>query len=276
MAAARWSWPARGRAPALHRRRSSARIRRRHRRSSLHWPGGSVDRCAPWSMDRGPWRSRNRSKTDPAPAIGYRISCRTWNHLVRKVYAGGCEIVPHSGPAHSCEGPDIRQVFEPTNCVDDGPGFAGRPLRESGTVPEFGGDFVEAHGVGRTAFAEVGATFDSLAILQVDFEDGGHLVVARLLGFGMNAEVDALDHALHLQAADHFVGELVQTGLAIEQQRSHAELHAEFGLERIGGPVVDQRVRHVLVRAYVDALHVGGADVVLADQAQQLSHAGVS
>ena len=63
------------------------------------------------------------------------------------------------------------------------------------------------------------------------------------------------DHRLHVGPIDHLVGELLEPGLALEQQDRHAELHAELRLQLVLRPVVDERIGHVVIGAHRDALH---------------------
>ena len=81
------------------------------------------------------------------------------------------------------------------------------------------------------------------------------------------------DHGLHVGAVHDRVGELLEARLALEQQDGHAELHAELRLQLVRGPVVDERVGHVVVGADRHALHVLRPDVVREDQLHHHRHA---
>src|SRR5438046_20764 len=80
----------------------------------------------------------------------------------------------------------------------------------------------------RAPCAEIGASGGRASVLQPDRRDSRHLVVPGSFRLGVHAEVNALDHRLHLRPIDDFLGELLQTRLAIEQAAGHAELHAEL------------------------------------------------
>src|SRR3546814_16916637 len=69
---------------------------------------------------------------------------------------------------------------------------------------------------------------DLAPVLQVDVDDGRHLVVAGLLRLLADVEVDLLDHRLDVRPPDHLVGEFGQPGMALQQQDRHAELHREL------------------------------------------------
>ena len=78
---------------------------------------------------------------------------------------------------------------------------------------------------------------------------------------------------LHVGTVDDLVGELLEPGLALEQQDRHAELHAELRLQLVARAMVDQRVRHVVVGADRDALHALRSQIVATDEIQHHGHA---
>src|SRR2546423_11088 len=81
-----------------------------------------------------------------------------------------------------------------------------------------------------------------VAGVELDFDDGRHLVEAGGLGIRMHAEVDLLHERLHILPVHDIVGELLEPCLAFEQQDRHAELHAELRLQLGARSMVDQRI----------------------------------
>ena len=73
----------------------------------------------------------------------------------------------------------------------------------------------------------------------MNLDDGGHLVVAGSLGFGISIEANPFDHLLHVGTLDDGIGKFTESGFAFEQQNGHAVLHAEFGLQSVLRLVMD-------------------------------------
>ena len=86
------------------------------------------------------------------------------------------------------------------------------------------------------------------------------------------SDSDALEQFLHICALHHFIGELVQTGLALEDEDGHAELHAELRIQGVLGAVMQERIHHCTVTTHVDLFHVRCADIVFKHQAQHFAH----
>ena len=91
----------------------------------------------------------------------------------------------------------------------------------------------------------------------------------------MHAEVDLLHQRLHVGSVHDLVGELREACLAFEQQNRHAELHAELCLQLGARPMMDQRVRHVVISPHRHALHALGTQNVALDKIEHDGHAGV-
>src|SRR5258706_15271164 len=159
--------------------------------------------------------------------------------------------------------------------IDDLVGASGWPLREFGAAMKLLGDFIVTHRIGWTAFPKISAPCDYTPVLQVDFKDRRHLVVSRLLGFGINTEMDAIDHRLDVGPVDDRIGEFAESRLAFNQQDSDAEFHAELCLQVVLRVMVNERVGKVATRAHFDYLHIRSLDLLGADEPLHLGHAGM-
>src|ERR1700674_1110361 len=158
---------------------------------------------------------------------------------------------------------------------DDLVGASGWPLREVGAAMELLGDFIVTHRIGWTAFTKISAPRNHAPIFQVDFEDRRHLVISRFFRFGINTEMDAIDHRLDIGPVDDGVRELAESRLALNQQDSEAELHAELGLKVVLRVMVNERVGKVAIRSHFDHLHILSFDLLAADEPLHLGHSGM-
>src|SRR3981081_3411936 len=158
---------------------------------------------------------------------------------------------------------------------DDLIGAVDRPLREIAAAMKLFGYFVLTHRIGWTPFSKIGAPCDYTPVFQVDLEDRRHLVVSRLLGFGIDIKMDAIDHGLDVGPVDYGVREFAESRLAFNQQDGDAELHAEFSLQIVFRVMMNECVGQVTIRAHFDPLHVRGFDLLGADEPLHLGHAGM-
>src|SRR5262249_51312772 len=140
------------------------------------------------------------------------------------------------------QSPHVRNVLQLPDYIDHGLALFARPLRKIRAVLKLGCDLREAYRVRRTAFSEVGAAANRPPVLEPDLKDRGHLVVSRGFGLRMHAEMHARDHVANLGTVGDLVGKFSETRLAVEQERGHAELHAELCLEPVLRLMMNQRV----------------------------------
>src|SRR6266545_360482 len=83
----------------------------------------------------------------------------------------------------------VDQVLDAPGQDEDGiRRFTGQ-AGPGGAVAELVGELAVGHRAGGAALAEVGAAGDALAVLELDLDDGRHLVEAGRFGLGMDAEV---------------------------------------------------------------------------------------
>src|SRR5216684_8285032 len=128
---------------------------------------------------------------------------------------------------------------------DDFVGAVDRPLREIGAAMKLLGHFGVTHRIYGTAFTKISAPCDRSPVFQVNFEDRCHLVVSRLLGFGIDTEMDAIDHRLDVGPIDDGVSEFAKSRLTLNQKDGEAEFHAEFSLQIVLRVMVYERVGQV-------------------------------
>ncbi len=135
------------------------------------------------------------------------------------------------------------------------------------------GELGIAHRIGGASLAEVRGALHHGAVVQLHFDDRRHLVETGRFGFGIDAEVHPLQQRLHVGSIDHVVGELLEAGLALDEQDRHAEFHAELRLQLVRGPMMDEGIRHVVIGADRDPLDPLRAQIVTADEIQHDAHA---
>src|SRR2546427_10335770 len=127
-----------------------------------------------------------------------------------------------------------------------------RPACESSTSAEFLSRFLKSHGIGRAALAKISAACDDSSVLQVDFQQGCHLVIPGALSFRIHIKVDPVNHLLNVCPLNDFVGKLAQSGLAFQKQDGQTKLHAEFGFESGLRLVVEKSRVHVTIGSDID------------------------
>ena len=134
---------------------------------------------------------------------------------------------------------NVAQFIDPPCQIDDALRTAVIDATPRGAFHELVGELLVAHRVGGTAFAEVGRAFEDRAIVQLHFDDSRHLIETRRFGIGMHAEIHTLQQCLHVGPIHDFIGELRETGLALDEQDCHAKLHTELRLQFVARTMMD-------------------------------------
>src|SRR2546423_2105689 len=149
----------------------------------------------------------------------------------------------------SCELAHVLERFDAPCEIDHRPRLLSIEAAPGRALPELVLELVIAHGICGAALAKIRSAFHNGAVVELNFDDRCHLVEAGGLGFRVDAEVHPLQQRLHVGAIDHLVGELPETGLALEEQDRHAEFHAELGLQLVTGAMMDERIWHIVIGA---------------------------
>src|SRR6266699_2263921 len=154
-------------------------------------------------------------------------------------------------------------------------GLTARPVCVFGASPEFCRCFFKSHGIRRATLPKISPACDDSVVLQMDFQQGGHFVVAGALGLRIYAKVYPADHFLDVGALNYFVRELAQPRLSFQHQNRHAEFHAEFGFQSGLWLVVEKSCRHVVIGTDVDLFYLSCLNIVGFDETRQLGHRGM-
>src|SRR5467141_1147175 len=95
-------------------------------------------------------------------------------------------------------------------------GLDARPVCEFGAAPEFCRRFFKSHGVRGATLAKISSAGDDSAVLQMDFQQGGHFVVAGALSLWVHVKIYPADHFLNVGALNYLVRELAQPRLSLK------------------------------------------------------------
>ena len=144
------------------------------------------------------------------------------------------------------------------------------------TVAKLVGDLVVAHRDRPGCPCRSRRGRDLAAVGQLDVDDRRHLVEAR----GLGLRVDARSRSSRSSPCTSGRCTTSSVNSARPAWPSSSRIAMQNSIENLAcsslcGPMMDQRIRHVGIGADADVLHVFGLDVVLADQAQHLGHAGM-
>src|SRR5882762_105307 len=155
-------------------------------------------------------------------------------------------------------------------------GLGPRPVRIFGASSELGRRFFKSHGVRGAALAKLGPARDDPSVLQMNFQQGGHLVETGALRLRVHIKVYTAIHLLNVGALNYFVRELAQAGFALQKEYGDAKFHAEFGFQSRLWLMVEKRGGHVVICADTDLFNLRGLQIVDFDQVRKLRHGGMS
>src|SRR6267143_1169245 len=110
-------------------------------------------------------------------------------------------------------------------------GLGPRPVRIFGASSELGRRFFKSHGVRGAALAKLGPARDDPSVLQMNFQQGGHLVETGALRLRVHIKVYTANHLLNVGALNYFVRELAQARFVLQKEYGDAKFHAEFGFQ---------------------------------------------